>query len=55
MAVKLLTVREVAAIKADGRHSIGDGLYLEVVGSARRWFTRYTVHAERCSSDLRMT
>ena len=47
MAAKLLTAREVAAIKTDGRHSIGDGLYLEVVGSARRWFKRYTVPGAR--------
>jgi integrase len=42
MAAKLMTVKEVSAIKVDGRHSVGDGLYLEVAGKARRWFTRYT-------------
>lgn len=52
MAAKLLTAREVAAIKADGRHSIGDGLYLEVVGSARRWFTRYTIQGRRREMQL---
>ncbi len=52
MAAKLLTAREVAAIKTDGRHSIGDGLYLEVVGSARRWFTRYTIQGRRREMQL---
>ncbi|NLH79691.1 MAG: tyrosine-type recombinase/integrase [Phyllobacteriaceae bacterium] len=52
MAAKLLTAREVAAIKTDGRHSIGDGLYLEVVGNARRWFTRYTIQGRRREMQL---
>ncbi|WP_407048916.1 tyrosine-type recombinase/integrase [Methyloraptor flagellatus] len=52
MAAKLLTAREVAAIKADGRHSIGDGLYLELVGNARRWFTRYTIQGRRREMQL---
>lgn len=47
MATRLLTVKEVAAIKSDGRHSLGDGLYLEIVGKARRWFTRYTFKGVR--------
>lgn len=52
MAAKLLTAREVAAIKTDGRHSIGDGLYLEIVGNARRWFTRYTIQGRRREMQL---
>lgn len=55
MAAKLLTAREVAAIKTDGRHSIGDGLYLEVVGNARRWFTRYTIQERRREMQLGST
>lgn len=52
MATKLPSVREVAAIKADGRHSVGGGLYLEVAGSARRWFTRYTFNGRRREIQL---
>lgn len=52
MATKFLGAREVAAIKLNGRHSVGGGLYLEVVGSARRWFTRYTFAGKRREIQL---
>lgn len=49
---KLLTARAVDEIKAPGRHAIGNGLYLEIDGSARRWFFRYQVDGKRREMGL---
>lgn len=44
---KKLTSREVAALKADGRHSDGDGLYLSIKGDRRRWVFLYRFKGKR--------
>ena len=39
--------RQVKAIKGDGVHACGDGLYLAIAGDRRRWIFRYQVAGKR--------
>lgn len=45
--VAKLNDRQVKAIKSDGAHACGDGLYLVVDGTARRWLFRYSSAGKR--------
>lgn len=47
-----LSDRQVRAIKADGLHACGDGLYLEIDGDAKRWHFRYQVAGKRRAMGL---
>lgn len=45
--VAKLNDRQVKAIKADGLHACGEGLYLQIKGTARAWIFRYQVAGKR--------
>ena len=50
--VAKLNDRQVKAIKADGLHACGEGLYLQIKGSARAWIFRYQVAGKRRDMGL---
>lgn len=50
--VKMLSARAVEAIKEDGRHAVGDGLYLVVDGANRRWQFRFQMGGRRREMGL---
>lgn len=47
-----LNDRQVKAIKADGLHACGEGLYLQIKGVARAWIFRYQVAGKRRDMGL---
>ena len=49
---KPLTAVQVKAIKNEGRHPIGDGLYLVVEGAAKRWAFRFQIAGKRREMGL---
>lgn len=49
---KLLSARAVEAIKEDGRHAVGDGLYLVIDGANRRWQFRFQMDGRRREMGL---
>ena len=49
---KTLTVLQVRAIKKEGKHPVGDGLYLIVDGPARRWMFRFQIDGRRREMGL---
>lgn len=50
--VAKLNDRQVKALKADGLHACGEGLYLQIKGSARGWIFRYQVAGKRRDMGL---
>ena len=50
--VAKLNDRQVKAIKADGLHACGEGLYLQIKGAARAWVFRYQVAGKRRDMGL---
>lgn len=42
MVGRATSARAVDALKAEGRHAIGDGLYLQITPAGRSWLFRYT-------------
>ena len=53
--VAKLNDRQVKAIKVDGLHACGEGLYLQVKGSARTWVFRYKAAGKRRDMGLGST
>ncbi|MDK9697152.1 MAG: tyrosine-type recombinase/integrase [Siculibacillus sp.] len=53
--VAKLNDRQVKAIKADGLHACGEGLYLQIKGSARGWIFRYQTAGKRRDMGLGST
>lgn len=43
---------QVRALKAEGVHAVGDGLYLQVAGASRSWLFRYQVKGRRRTMGL---
>ena len=54
MPVKTLSVKQVEAIKAEGRHAVGGaaGLYLLIAGEGRSWILRVKVGNTRTDIGL---
>lgn len=50
--VAKLNDRQVKAIKTDGLHACGEGLYLQIKGVARAWIFRYQVAGKRRDMGL---
>lgn len=50
---KQLTAKQVEALTAQGRHSVGDGLYLEIdAAGGKRWQLRYQLKGKRTNVGL---
>ena len=49
---KALTALQVKAIKEEGKHPVGEGLYLVIDGKARRWMFRFQIEGKRREMGL---
>lgn len=49
---KRLNDAQVRALREDGVHAVGDGLYLQVAGVSRSWIFRYQVKGRRRTMGL---